>query len=224
MRISLETRLLGANELIAHNNRTTFSNQGILVINLMSSPGSGKTTILEKTISRLADQIRMAVVEGDLYTDQDAQRIEQQGVKVVQINTEGTCHLDAGMVSHACQQLLTEKPELLFIENVGNLVCPAEFDLGEDLRAVVISVPEGNDKITKYPLVFQRADAVLVNKIDLLPFTDFDVTKVQNDIGLINPKAKIFFVSARNGDGLEEWSFWLLDQIQAKRRTDVNVG
>jgi len=223
MRISLETRLLGANELIAHNNRTTFSNQGILVINLMSSPGSGKTTILEKTISRLADQIRMAVVEGDLYTDQDAQRIEQQGVKVVQINTEGTCHLDAGMVSHACQQLLTEKPELLFIENVGNLVCPAEFDLGEDLRAVVISVPEGNDKITKYPLVFQRAEVVLVNKIDLLPFTDFDVDKVKRDIGLINPKAKIFLVSARNGDGLDEWISWLLEQIEVKKGTNLNL-
>ena len=223
MRISLETRLLGANELIAHNNRTTFSNQGILVINLMSSPGSGKTTILEKTISRLADQIRMAVVEGDLYTDQDAQRIEQQGVKVVQINTEGTCHLDAGMVSHACQQLLTQKPELLFIENVGNLVCPAEFDLGEDLRAVVISVPEGNDKITKYPLVFQRAEVVLVNKIDLLPFTDFDVDKVKRDIGLINPKAKIFLVSARNGDGLDEWISWLLEQIEVKKGTNLNL-
>jgi hydrogenase nickel incorporation protein HypB len=220
MKIKLETRILGANELIAHNNRTTFSSQGILVINLMSSPGSGKTTILEKTISRLADQIKIAVIEGDLYTDQDAQRIEQQGIKVVQINTEGTCHLDASMVNHACQQLLKEKPDILFIENVGNLVCPAEFDLGEDLRVVVISVPEGNDKITKYPLVFQRADAVLVNKIDLLPFTDFDVTKVQKDIGLINPKAQIFLVSARNGDGLEEWVSWLLEQMQNKETTD----
>jgi hydrogenase nickel incorporation protein HypB len=220
MKVKLETRLLGANELIAHNNRTIFSNQGVLVINLMSSPGSGKTTILEKTISRLADQIKIAVIEGDLYTDQDAQRIEQQGIKVVQINTEGTCHLDASMVNHACQQLLAEKPDILFIENVGNLVCPAEFDLGEDLRVVVISVPEGNDKITKYPLVFQRADAVLVNKIDLLPFTDFDVTKVQKDIGLINPKAQIFLVSARNGDGLEEWVSWLLEQMQNKETTD----
>ncbi len=165
----------------------------------------------------------MVVIEGDLYTDQDAQRIEQQGVKVVQINTEGTCHLDAGMVNHAYQELFTEKPDLLFIENVGNLVCPAEFDLGEDLRVVVISVPEGNDKITKYPLVFQRADAVLVNKIDLLPFTDFDVTKVQKDIGLINPKTKIFLVSARNGDGLEEWIAWLLEQIQAKKTTNRNL-
>lgn len=179
MKVKLETRLLGANELIAHNNRTIFSNQGVLVINLMSSPGSGKTTILEKTISRLKDQIKIAVIEGDLYTDQDAQRIEQQGVKVVQINTEGTCHLDAGMVSHACQELLADNPDLLVVENVGNLVCPAEFDLGEDLRAVVISVPEGNDKITKYPLVFQRADVILVNKMDLLPFTDFDVARVQ---------------------------------------------
>lgn len=223
MKVKLETRILGANELIAHNNRTAFSSQGILVINLMSSPGSGKTTILEKTILRLTNQIKMAVIEGDLYTDQDAQRIERQGVKVVQINTEGTCHLDAGMVNHACQELIAEKPDLMFIENVGNLVCPAEFDLGEDLRVVVISVPEGNDKITKYPLVFQRADAVLVNKIDLLPFTDFDVAKVQKDIGLLNPRAKIFFVSARNGDGLEEWSSWLLEQIQAKTAADLNV-
>ncbi|HOQ09958.1 MAG TPA: hydrogenase nickel incorporation protein HypB [Syntrophomonadaceae bacterium] len=221
MKVKLETRLLGANELIAHNNRTIFSNQGVLVINLMSSPGSGKTTILEKTISRLKDQIKIAVIEGDLYTDQDAQRIEQQGVKVVQINTEGTCHLDAGMVSHACQELLADNPDLLVVENVGNLVCPAEFDLGEDLRAVVISVPEGNDKITKYPLVFQRADVILVNKMDLLPFTDFDVARVQKDIGLINPKTKIFFVSARNGDGLEEWSSWLLEQIHAKGRTKL---
>jgi len=221
MKVKLETRLLGANELIAHNNRTIFSNQGVLVINLMSSPGSGKTTILEKTISRLKDQIKIAVIEGDLYTDQDAQRIEQQGVKVVQINTEGTCHLDAGMVSHACQELLADNPDLLVVENVGNLVCPAEFDLGEDLRAVVISVPEGNDKITKYTLVFTRADVILVNKMDLLPFTDFDVARVQKDIGLINPKTKIFFVSARNGDGLEEWSSWLLEQIHAKGRTKL---
>jgi hydrogenase nickel incorporation protein HypB len=216
MKVKLESRLLGANELIAHNNRNMFSSRGILVINLMSSPGSGKTTILECTIQELVKQIKIGVIEGDLYTDQDARRIEQQGVEVVQINTEGTCHLDAQMICHAYQKLDASKPQLLFIENVGNLVCPAEFDLGEDLRVVVISTAEGNDKVTKYPLVFRRADVVLVNKTDLLPYTDFDVEKVKNDIGLINPSASIFLISGRTGEGMEAWICWLLQQSKNK--------
>lgn len=217
MKVKLETRILGANELLARKNRTVFDEQNLLVINLMSSPGSGKTTILERSIQALREQVRLGVIEGDLYTDQDARRIEQHGVKVVQINTEGTCHLDAEMINQAFQQLKDSRPELLFIENVGNLVCPAEFELGEDLRVVVISTAEGNDKVSKYPLIFRRADAVLINKIDLLPFTDFDVIKAQADIRLINPSANIFPVSGRTGEGIDVWVAWLLQHLQAKR-------
>lgn len=216
MKVKLESRILGANELMARKNQNLFNAQGILTVNLMSSPGSGKTTILERTIQLLKNQIRIGVIEGDLYTDQDAQRIEQHGVEVVQINTEGTCHLDAQMINQAFQKLQAGQPEILFIENVGNLVCPAEFELGEDFRVVVISTAEGNDKVTKYPLIFRKAAAVLVNKIDLIPFTDFDLERIYRDIGSINPSARVFPVSGRTGEGLEEWAAWLMRQKENK--------
>lgn len=217
VKVRLEHNILGANELLARKNRNIFSAQDLLVINLMSSPGSGKTTILEKTIDSLNGKLKLGVIEGDLYTDQDAQRIEKKGVRVVQINTEGACHLDAGMVDKAFQELPGDNLDLLFIENVGNLVCPAEFDLGEDLKAVVISTTEGNDKLTKYPLIFREAGVIVLNKIDLLPYTDFSLERFREDLAQINPLAPVFLVSGRTGEGISEWNEWLLREVSAKR-------
>lgn len=217
VQVRLESNLLGANELLARKNRNAFSRQGLLVVNLMSSPGSGKTTILEKTIENLDGKLRLGVIEGDLYTDQDAQRIEQKGVQVIQINTEGACHLDAGMVGKAFDELPGEALDLLFIENVGNLVCPAEFDLGEDFKAVVISTTEGNDKPLKYPLIFREARVILLNKIDLLPYTNFSLERFKEDLAQINPSAPVFLVSGRTGEGIAEWNEWLLEEVRSKR-------
>lgn len=217
VKVRLEHNILGANELLARKNRNIFSTQDLLVINLMSSPGSGKTTILEKTIDSLNGKLKLGVIEGDLYTDQDAQRIEKKGVRVVQINTEGACHLDAGMVDKAFQELPGDNLDLLFIENVGNLVCPAEFDLGEDLKAVVISTTEGNDKLTKYPLIFREAGVIVLNKIDLLPYTDFSLERFREDLAQINPLAPVFLVSGRTGEGISEWNEWLLREVSAKQ-------
>lgn len=219
VQIKLESQILGANDLIARRNSSRFQEKRILVINLMSSPGSGKTTLLEKTIDLLADKLNMAVIEGDLYTDQDAQRIEKKGVKVVQINTDGTCHLDAGMVERAYNELAYDGLQLLFVENVGNLVCPAEFNLGEDLRVVLATTTEGNDKITKYPLIFREAKAVVLNKIDLLPYTDFDLNRFQEDVRRINPQAAIFMISGRTGQGIDEWTQWLFEEVRCKIST-----
>lgn len=215
--VRLEKNILGANEMLARRNRAAFNQQNLLVINLMSSPGSGKTTILERTIETLGGKLRLGVIEGDLYTDQDAQRIENKGAPVVQINTEGACHLDASMVGRAYEQLKSLPLDVVFIENVGNLVCPAEFDLGEDLRAVVVSVAEGHDKITKYPLIFREAAVILVNKIDLLPYTDFSLDKFNSDIRSINPWAPVFQVSGRTGEGIQEWCEWLAGEVLKKR-------
>lgn len=217
VQIKMTTHLLGANELLANKNRRHFEEKGMLVINLMSSPGAGKTTILERTIEMLSGKIRIGVIEGDLYTDQDAVRIGNKGIDVIQINTEGACHLDAGMVGKAFEQLPNSELDLLFIENVGNLVCPAEFDLGEDYRAVVLSTVEGNDKPMKYPLIFHQARAVLLNKTDLLPYTDFDLDRFREDLVRINPSAEIFEVSGRTGEGIEDWLQWLLEEVKKKQ-------
>lgn len=217
VQIKLESNILGSNEILARKNRSIFLEQGVLVLNLMSSPGAGKTTLLERTIDLLKDQIKLGVIEGDLYTDQDAKRIEEKGVQVIQINTEGTCHLDAGVIGKAFESLLGHKElELLFIENVGNLVCPAEFDLGEDYKVVVMSTAEGNDKILKYPLIFHQSKAVVLNKIDLLPYTDFSLERFQEDLEKINPTAQRFMISSRTGQGFENWINWLLEEVNKK--------
>jgi len=217
VQVRMESNLLGANDLLARKNRNLFSRQNLLVINLMSSPGSGKTTILEKTIENLDGKLSLGVIEGDLYTDNDARRIEQKGVKVIQINTEGACHLDAGMVGKAYNELPVDQLDLLFIENVGNLVCPAEFDLGEDFKAVVISTTEGNDKPLKYPLIFREAKVILLNKIDLLPYTNFNLQQFREDLAQINPTAPVFYVSGRTGEGISDWNDWLLGEVRIKR-------
>ncbi len=215
-KVEMKTRILKTNEDWAGRNREVLAGKGVKALNLMSSPGSGKTTILERTVESLRDEIRLGVIEGDLQTELDAERIRRLGIPVYQIETGGGCHLDAEMVARAMEQLPLEEIDLLFIENVGNLVCPAEFDLGEDLKVMVASVTEGHDKPAKYPLMFREASVILVNKMDLVSATDFDMEAFARDVAKINPKAEVFWVSAKTGAGFEEWCEWLKGYVKGK--------
>ncbi len=204
--------ILGANDEIAALNRQMFAQSGVVVMNLLGSPGSGKTTLLEKTLARLADKIKIAVIEGDLFTARDAERIERTGVDVIQINTAGGCHLDAPMIQKACASLNLSETQLLIVENVGNLVCPAEFDIGENFKATVLSITEGDDKPLKYPLIFKESAAVVLNKIDLLEFTNFNLQAAREDLSTLHPTIKIFETSCTRGTGLDAWTDWLLSK------------
>lgn len=205
----LEHDILNKNNLLAARNRGYFEAKHIEAINLVSSPGSGKTTLLEKTISDLKNEIAFSVIEGDQQTMNDADRINATGAPVVQINTANGCHLDATMVSDAYKMLKVADHAILFIENVGNLVCPAMFDLGESHRVVVISVTEGDDKPLKYPYMFHSSDICIINKIDLLPYVDFDVAKAKEYALSVNHHLEFFEVSAKTGQGMEAWYAWL---------------
>jgi hydrogenase nickel incorporation protein HypB len=205
----VETDILDRNNRLAATNRLLFAGQGIFALNLVSSPGSGKTTLLERTLRELAGTVRCAVIEGDQQTDNDAQRIAATGVQVKQINTGAGCHLDAHMILHAAAEFDLAALDLLFIENVGNLVCPASFDLGENHKVVVLSVTEGEDKPLKYPHMFHAADVMILNKIDLLPHLNFDVEKCREMARRVNPAITIFHVSAQTGEGMEAWYAWL---------------
>lgn len=216
MQVKLEKNILNTNDNIAAKNRKIFKDHDVFVINLLSSPGSGKTSILEKTLELLADDLKIGVVEGDLATTRDAERIAAKGISAVQINTKGACHLDAKMIADVLSHFDLNQLELLIIENVGNLVCPIDFDLGEDLRATVLSITEGNDKIVKYPDSFRETDILLLNKIDLLSFTDFDMETLHHDLDLIHPGMDVFPMSARNGEGVKEWAAWLKEKVQNK--------
>lgn len=216
-RIKVFTNILKANEKIAQKNREIFNENKVYAINLMSSPGSGKTSLLERTLEALKDELRIAVIEGDLQTTKDAQRIERYNIPVVQINTEGACHLDANMVDSVLQSFNFKEIDLFVIENVGNLVCPASFELGEDDKVVMVSIPEGDDKPTKYPVMFRKAKVLLLNKIDLLPYTNFNMSKIKEDALSINPNLKIFEISCLTGEGLEAWFVWLKEQVIKKR-------
>jgi hydrogenase nickel incorporation protein HypB len=207
--VQVERDILSRNDAHALGNRRHFESHGILALNLVSSPGSGKTTLLERTLSDLAGRHGFAVIEGDQQTQNDADRIRATGVPVVQINTGKGCHLDAHMVGHAVEDLDPPDQSVLFIENVGNLVCPALFDLGEGARVVILSVTEGEDKPIKYPDMFHRADLVLVNKIDLLPYLRFDLDRCLDYVRQVNPEAAILQVSATEGAGLDAWYGWL---------------
>ncbi len=209
--------ILGQNDAVAAALHEQLAARGIFVLNLLGSPGSGKTTLLEKTIAALNKKLRLAVIEGDLFTSKDADRIARHDVPVIQINTSGGCHLDAPMIEKALKELNTDALDLLIIENVGNLVCPAEFALGEDMKAVVLSVTEGNDKPLKYPLIFKESALTLLNKIDLVPYTDFNVAAATEDITTIHPGAAVLPVSARTGEGLAAWIDWLLARVWEKR-------
>lgn len=217
MEVKVMKDILGQNDAIATALREQLAEQGVFVLNLLGSPGSGKTTLLEKTIAALNQKLRLAVIEGDLFTSKDADRIARHDVPVIQINTSGGCHLDAPMIEKALKELNTDALDLLIIENVGNLVCPAEFALGEDTKAVVLSVTEGNDKPLKYPLIFKESALTLLNKMDLVPYTDFNVAAATEDITTIHPGAAVLPVSARTGEGLAAWLDWLCARVQEKR-------
>jgi hydrogenase nickel incorporation protein HypB len=216
-KISVETDILARNNRLAAGNRALFAARNLFVLNLVSSPGSGKTTLLEKTLRDLSGTTRSAVIEGDQQTDNDAVRIAATGVPVKQINTGAGCHLDAHMVGHAALEFDLDNLDLLLIENVGNLVCPASFDLGENHKVVVLSVTEGEDKPIKYPQMFHAADVMLLNKTDLLPHLDFDVAKCREMAKRVNPGITIFEVSAKTGAGMDDWYGWLGEKIKGQR-------
>ncbi|WP_129126855.1 hydrogenase nickel incorporation protein HypB [Geomonas oryzae] len=216
-KVVIETDILAKNNRMAAGNRELFRAKGLFVLNLVSSPGSGKTTILERSLKDLAGSCRCAVVEGDQQTDNDAVRIAATGVPVKQVNTGAGCHLDAHMVLHAVEHFDLDNLDLLLIENVGNLVCPASFDLGEHHKVVVLSVTEGEDKPLKYPQMFHAADIMLLNKVDLLPHLDFDVEKCKEMARRVSPGIRIFEVSSRTGEGMDQWYGWLKEGMEKAR-------
>ncbi len=217
MEIPIVRNILEANEGVAAELRALFAKRGILVLNLISSPGAGKTSLLERTLSDLKGELRMAVIEGDLQTDNDARRVAATGAPAVQINTEGGCHLDAAMVRRALAKLPLDGLDVLFIENVGNLVCPVEFDCGEDAKIALLSVTEGDDKPEKYPLLFNLASVLLLNKVDLLPYVDFDTERATRFATRLNRDLAVFEISCRNAQGMEDWYGWLRARRAGKR-------
>ena len=211
--ITIEQRILKRNSEVAAENRRLFDGSGVFVVSLASSPGSGKTSLLERALAQLKGEVAVAVIEGDVQTDNDARRIEALGVPVVQIVTNGTCHLDAQMVQGALQHVEFGKLEVLFIENVGNLVCPASYDLGEHLRVVLSSTTEGEDKPLKYPAMFRRSDALVLNKVDLLPYLKYDLNEARNMALRVNPALEIFETSCTTGAGIGDFCRWIVNRM-----------
>jgi hydrogenase nickel incorporation protein HypB len=216
MKITVVKNILEANQRMAEENRRLFDRQGLRVLNLMSSPGAGKTSLLVKTIHSLKGEVRIAVIEGDIQSTFDAERIERTGVPAVQINTGGACHLDSNMIQEALRSLEIQDLDLLFIENVGNLVCPAEFNLGEHFKVAVLSVAEGDDKPLKYPLLFKESQVLVVNKTDLLPYCECRLDLMIDRAKEINPRLAVFPLSCRTGEGLENWIDWLKGKMALK--------
>lgn len=214
--ITVERKILEKNDSIASEIRKYFSEQKIFAINLVSSPGSGKTSLVERTIANSKNKFQIAVIEGDVQTDLDAKRVDAFEVPVVQIVTNGACHLEAGLVRDALKNLKTNKVDLVIIENVGNLVCPAGYDLGEDVKVVVASTTEGDDKPLKYPAMFRNSSALIINKIDLLPYLNCDITALRNNALSINPNLKIFEISCISDKGISNWIDWLDEKIKSK--------
>ncbi|MEZ3420554.1 MAG: hydrogenase nickel incorporation protein HypB [Eubacterium sp.] len=212
--IEIKQSVFKNNDEQAAELRKELKDKGVFLLNLMSSPGAGKTTALKATINLLKDKLKIGVMEADIDSDVDAKKIAETGVKSIQLHTGGMCHLDAEMTRQGLSGLNTDDVELAVLENVGNLVCPAEFDTGASKNVMILSVPEGDDKPLKYPLMFSICDAVLINKTDVLPYFDFDVEKCKQYIYSRNPKAEIFLISAKNGDGIKEWSEWLYNEVQ----------
>ncbi|MDJ0895463.1 MAG: hydrogenase nickel incorporation protein HypB [Alphaproteobacteria bacterium] len=222
--ITLEQAVLAKNDQIAMRNRGWFEGRGVLALNLVSSPGAGKTTLLERTIEALSDKAEVAVIEGDQMTANDAERIRAAGARAVQINTGAGCHLEADMVARAVDSLDPQPGSILMIENVGNLVCPAMFDLGERMKVAVISTTEGEDKPLKYPHMFRAAEVVILNKIDLAPHVDFDEHRCVENIRSVNPDAKLFKLSARTGEGMEDWIEFVLGQQRTGATPDLDAA
>lgn len=214
MEIKVIKNIMQKYQDLAQVNRALFDTHNIFSINIMSSPGAGKTTLLEETISLLSGEVKIAVIEGDLMTSRDAERIGRKGVPVVQINTQGGCHLDSGMIDSALKQFELADLDLVVIENVGNLICPSTYDLGEHEKIVVISVPEGDDKPGKYPVMFQEADLCILNKIDLLPYNNFNLENFVQDVKKLNPDLEIIKTSAVTGEGMDYWAQWLKNKVK----------
>lgn len=219
MEIKVVRKVLDVNAKMAEQNRKLFAEKKVFVLNVMSSPGSGKTTTLQKTLTRLMPDLKCAVIVGDICTTNDADRLALSGAPVVQINTDefgGDCHLAAHVIEKAALDLDLDDIDLLIVENVGNLVCPAEFDIGEDARTVVLSVTEGEDKPVKYPLMFRECDSAILNKIDLLPYLDYDIELTRRYIREVHPGMPIFEISAKTGDGFHPWLVWLKEKVREK--------
>jgi hydrogenase nickel incorporation protein HypB len=219
-KVQVVRRVLDVNETMAAKNRALFTQKKIFVLNIMSSPGAGKTTLLQKTLAQLMPEIKTAVIVGDICTTNDADRLATTGAEVVQVNTDefgGDCHLAAHVIENAASNFDLDKIDLLIVENIGNLVCPAEFDIGEDARAVVLSVTEGEDKPVKYPLMFRVCDVALLNKVDLLGYLDYDIKLAIDNIHQINPEMPIFETSSKTGQGLEPWIEWIKQRVAAKK-------
>lgn len=212
--ITIERKVLAKNDAIAEENRSFLKERKIYTVNIVSSPGSGKTSLVEKTIEMIGSKRKISVIEGDVQTDLDAKRVAGYNVPVVQIITNGGCHLEAGLVKDALSGLKIDGTELLIIENVGNLVCPAGYDLGEDLKVVVISVTEGDDKPLKYPKMFMNSEVLVINKTDLLPYVNCRIEELKANALKINPKLKIFETSCTSGSGITEWCSWLESKIK----------
>lgn len=212
--LNVNEQILSANDKLAEGLKTKFREARVFVMNLMSSPGAGKTSLILRIIESLADKYAIGVIEGDIASDVDARKIEQTRVDVVQINTQGACHLDANMIQSAVENLGLDGKGLLIIENVGNLVCPAEFNLGENVKVMILSVPEGHDKPLKYPLMFTESNALILNKMDLLPYTDFDMEALRQTVLAMNPAIQIFPVSAKTGEGIGDFSSWLEERLR----------
>lgn len=216
MKIKVNKKILAKNEDFAVANRKFFKKQGLFCINMISSPGSGKTTILTETIKLLNNKIRIGVIEGDLQTELDAERIRKTGAQAYQIETHGACHLNADQITNALGKLDLEKLDIIVIENVGNLVCPSDFDLGEKKRVFVLSTAEGDDKCAKYPQSFAKADILLINKMDLAKYLDFDIARAKKDAMKLNKNLKIFEISAKTLEGMDSWLNWLIKSAKKK--------
>lgn len=212
--ITVERKVLEKNDQIAAELRAKFNAKGIFAINLLSSPGSGKTSLIERTVDQLKDKINISVIVGDVQTDNDAKRIGKLNIPVVQIITHGSCHLEAQLVRDAYKSIENEKTDLLIIENVGNLVCPAGYDLGEDKKVVLLSTTEGDDKPLKYPAMFRNSSSMVINKIDLIPYVNSSVDDIKRNAKSINSSLEIFEVSCKTSEGIEDWCNWLLNQIK----------
>ena len=223
MRIDIEKPILDKNDRLAAANRALLDEHGVYVVNLLASPGSGKTSTILATIEALRDRYNFAVIEGDIASQVDSEKIKAVGVPAVQINTGGACHLESNMIGKALSVLDLDATDIIIVENVGNLVCPTDFDLGENVKIMILSVPEGDDKPLKYPGVFQASSAIILNKVDTMPVFDFDEELFRGHITQLNPKAPVFPISATKGDGVAEWASWLEERLLAFRE-QVNAS
>ncbi len=217
-RIAVVENILSANDRIAQDNREKFDRAGILALNFMASPGAGKTSLIERTIRNVSDRFQLAIIDGDIATSIDADRAAAAGAVAVQINTGGECHLDAIMLQQALANLELDQIDLLIVENVGNLVCPASFKLGTHKSVLIASIPEGDDKPYKYPVMYRGVDALVINKIDLLPYIDFDMEYFRQGVEILNPGLVTFPLSCRTGEGLGPWLDWVIDEVGARKQ------